>query len=43
MQWILLTQNIHLLSVYEQACDFTSSDHIRSPNILSKDRAKRVS
>lgn len=39
MQWFLLTQNTpHLLPVYHQARSFTSSNHIRSPNILSKDR-----
>lgn len=39
--WIIYgwTQNtLHLLSVYDQACNFTSSNHIHNPNIFSTDR-----
>lgn len=43
MAGILLKQNTHhLLSVYDQAFNFTISNHIHSPNILSKDRVKKV-
>lgn len=28
---------LYLLSVYDQACHITSSNHVHSPNILSKD------
>lgn len=33
----ILQNTLYLLSVYDQTCNLISSNHIHSPNILSKD------